>query len=114
MLKVRGNHPDLHQILTLHAHIEQVREYRTLVLHLLAVAGGLCWIAADWPGVVPRFWTLAVIAAWPAMFVAFVVLVVLELRCGWRLKILIGDLRSFEAPPSLSPGAGNSGMRDQY
>jgi hypothetical protein len=112
MLQVPGNHPELHEILVLHTRLEQLREYRTVLLHVLAIAGGLCWMRADFPAAMPRVWSLAVVAGWPAAFAAFLLFLTLEIRVGSRLRSLIGRRNgsrgSFSPPGDDEPSQHSS------
>src|SRR5437867_1872446 len=45
---------------------ERFRTSRIMALHLLALAGGLCWVLMNWPKVLPWLWHVVALAGWPA------------------------------------------------
>lgn len=85
MLQVPATHSNLNAIIDAHLRAERIRGMRALLVYLLALSGGLCWIVADRPGMLSRLWNLAIVISWPVIFAVFLVVVVFELK--WDLRI---------------------------
>jgi len=62
-----------------------MRASRTTVLHLLAVAGGLCWLMMSWPRVLPPKWHIVALVGWPMGLALLLLFVFLERKWSSRL-----------------------------
>jgi len=79
---------DLRAVLTAHLKAEQLKSSRLTALHLLALAGGLCWVLMSWPGVLPPIARTLAALAWPIGVAALLFFIVLEWKWDNRLSRL--------------------------
>jgi len=79
---------DLRAILNAHLRVEQLKASRITVLHVLAIAGGLCWMLLSWPAFLPPGLRLLALLAWPIGLLATLLFGILEWKWDYRLSRL--------------------------
>lgn len=79
---------DLRAILTAHVRAQHLKASRITVLHVLAIAGGLCWVLMTWPAALPPGLRLLAVVAWPIGLLAAIFVGLLEWKWDNRLSRL--------------------------
>src|SRR5262245_23033807 len=79
---------DLRAVLTANLKAQQLKASRLTALHLLALAGGLCWVLMSWPGALPPIVRSLAALAWPIGLLALLVFALLEWKWDNRLSRL--------------------------
>jgi hypothetical protein len=96
MLAIPTTHPRLAAALRAHVYVERLRSARDVLLHVAALAGGLTWLCAAWPTVLPPWGRTLAMATVPACLGVLGLLVILERR---------GNARMVRLVQGVSPGA---------
>src|SRR5436309_2222188 len=76
---------DIRALLTADLRAQRLRTSRITALHLLAAAGGLCWVMMNWPKVLPIAWHMVALVGWPAGLALLLLFGILEWRWSDRL-----------------------------
>jgi hypothetical protein len=84
----RSSLDDLRAILTAQLHAQHLKASRITVLHVLAIAGGLCWVLMTWPSALPPVLRLLALLAWPIGLLAALLFAILEWKWDIRLSRL--------------------------
>lgn len=89
MLTIEGGHGRLVDIIRTQSSVESIRELRRLLIHVMALVGGVTWLGVLSPNVLPFSVIVLGEIIWPTAFAISALMLFLELRGRIRIAALL-------------------------